>query len=314
MSTAGINESGYLDIGGIPQWVQIRGDDVRNPVLFFLHGGPGGSALVLGTAWRPWENRYTIVHWDQRGSGRTFEKNGATGGQLLTIDRMAADGLAVVEHLRGKFPGRPIILMGHSWGTVLGVTMIRTRPDWFAAYVGVAQVTNTRRNGTVRFEKLVAKLRAQGLVDETRALESIGPPPYGTDGAKWATLQRAADALGADPVTPKLPRPLPPEIRPTDREIIGRGMVFSRQQVMTNGEFGRLDLAAAGTKFAVPMFLISGAEDFVTPWELAEEFCRQIEAPHKEFVRIEGEGHFFPFNAPEKLFAEIEQRVGPRLG
>ena len=74
MSSSAIRESGYIKIGGIDQWVQIRGDSIANPVLLFLHGGPGGSAMVLGTGWREWEKDFTIVHWDQRGAGRTFDQ------------------------------------------------------------------------------------------------------------------------------------------------------------------------------------------------------------------------------------------------
>ena len=312
MQTPPVHESGYIEIGGIAQWVQIRGDEIGNPVLLFLHGGPGGSAMVLGTGWREWEKDFTLVHWDQRGAGRTFEKNGATGGDLMTIEQMTDDGLQIVEFLLGRLRMRKIILVGHSWGTVLGVRMIRAKPELFSAYVGVAQVTNTRRNGALRYQKLLAQLQTQGNAGAVRRLEQIGAPPYGRDQSRWAAFQGLAGLVPGDPIAPKLARPLPPEIRRNEREIIERGMMFSRQQIVWNGKFEHLDLPALGLKFEIPVFLFSGTHDQATPIELAMEYFTLLNAPHKEFVRFEGEGHFFLFNAPERFFAELLSRVRPR--
>jgi pimeloyl-ACP methyl ester carboxylesterase len=313
MPSASVYESGYVEIGGIAQWVQIRGAAVENPALLFLHGGPGGSAMVLGTGWRAWEEDFTIVHWDQRGAGRTFEKSGATGGELLTIEQMANDGLQVVEFLLGRLEAQKIILVGHSWGTVLGVRMIRARPKLFSSYVGVAQVTNTRRNGMLRHQKLCAQLETQGNVEAVRQLAQIGPPPYGRDQSKWATFHQMANLVPGDEVAPRLPRPLPPEIRPKEMEIIGRGMAFSRQQIISNGEFEHIDLPALGLKFEVPFFLFSGTHDRTTPLELAEEYFDLLDSPYKEFVQFDGEGHFFLFNKPDIFFTELMQRVRPRF-
>jgi pimeloyl-ACP methyl ester carboxylesterase len=312
MHSSAVNESGYVEIGGIHQWVQIRGDAADSPVLLFLHGGPGGSAIVAGTGWRQWERDFTIVHWDQRGAGRTFEKSGPTGGELMTIRRMADDGLQLVEFLLGRLQAPRIILVGHSWGTVIGVRMIRTKPELFGAYVGVAQVTNTRRNGALRYQRLIAWLQAQGNAEAVRRLERVGPPPYGADHSKWALFQQMTSLVPGDEIAPKMPRPLPPEIRSTDREVIGRGMAFSRQQIMGNGEFEHVDLPAVDLRFGIPIFLFSGTLDQVTPIELAEEYLGLIQAPYKELVRFEGDGHFFLFNAPERFFSELLQRVRPR--
>ena len=163
MPHSAINESGFVTIGGIEQWVQIRGDTTANPVLLFLHGGPGGSAMALGTGWREWEKDFTIVHWDQRGSGRTFEKSGTTGGELMTVEGMRNDGLELAAYLLPRLGAQKIILVGHSWGTVLGVRMIMAKPELFCAYVGVAQVTNTRRNGALRYQKLLGRLQEQRI-------------------------------------------------------------------------------------------------------------------------------------------------------
>jgi pimeloyl-ACP methyl ester carboxylesterase len=188
MHSSVIREASYIEIGGIPQWVQIRGDAAENPVLLFLHGGPGASAIKFGAGWREWEKDFTIVHWDQRGAGRTFKKNGTRLGELMTIQQMADDGLQLVEFLRDRLRARRIILVGHSWGSVIGIRMIRAKPDLFSAFVGVAQITNTRRNGALRYQKLIAALQTQGNAKAVRRLEQIGPPPYGPEHSKWAAF------------------------------------------------------------------------------------------------------------------------------
>jgi pimeloyl-ACP methyl ester carboxylesterase len=87
----------YVQIGGIDQWVQFRDHDPAKPVLLYLHGGPGGTSVPAAAAWKPWEEHFTVVHWDQRGAGRTFAKNRETGCGSLTIDRMVCDGIEVAE-------------------------------------------------------------------------------------------------------------------------------------------------------------------------------------------------------------------------
>jgi len=131
-----IEEGSYVSIGGIDQWIQIRGEDRANPVLLFIHGGPGGSALHRGTAWRSWEKYFTVVQWDQRGTGRTYRKNGEAEAPEMEIARMAQDGLEVSAYLCTHLNKKKIILFGGSWGSILSIHMLRKRDDLFSAYVG----------------------------------------------------------------------------------------------------------------------------------------------------------------------------------
>jgi len=347
MRSSAVHESGYIEIGGIPQWVQIRGDDAENPVLLFLHGGPGASAIELGAVWRQWEKDFTIVHWDQRGAGRTFKKNGSHLGELMTIQQMANDGLQLVEFLCGRLRARRIILVGHSWGSVIGIRMIRTKPDLFSAFVGAAQITNTRRNGALRYQKLVAALQTQGNAKAVRRLEQIGPPPYGPEHSKWAVFNslsalerhaynhRERDLRSfsgfrhyflalASRITLALIAIMPATITgcylafSTVQALAAllsadqRGSRFSWQQIIiSNGEFEHIDLPSTDLKFEVPIFFFSGTHDQLTPIEFAEEYLGLLDAPHKELVRFERRGHFFLFNASGKFFAELSCRVRP---
>jgi len=130
----------YVPIGGIEQWIQIGGQAPSHPVLLYLHGGPGGTSVPAAAAWQPWEAHFTVVHWDQRGAGRTYRRNGAAGCGRLTLERMVQDGIEVAEFLIAHTGQPKIFLVGHSWGSALGIHLLKRRPELFSAYVGTGQL------------------------------------------------------------------------------------------------------------------------------------------------------------------------------
>ena len=141
----GIDEEGFVQIGGIEQWVQIRGDDRRNPVLLWLNGGPGFSTVPRTLLYRDWERQFTVVMWDQRGEGKTFDHSGTSVAPSMTIAQMTKDGTAVADYVRKRLHKDKIILLGHSWGSLLGVHMVEARPDLFSVYVGTGQIANLEK-------------------------------------------------------------------------------------------------------------------------------------------------------------------------
>jgi pimeloyl-ACP methyl ester carboxylesterase len=175
----GIDEARYVAIGGLDQWITIRGEDKNNPVLLLLHGGPGDATNPWGYAgFRTWLKVFTVVQWDQRGAGRTFGKSGLSSGPTITIERMTQDGIELAEWLRKTLQKDKIIIVGHSWGSTLGVFMAKARPDLFHAFVGTGQVADPARNYSVAYEELLKK--AEGVRDlrAIRELKEIGRPPY----------------------------------------------------------------------------------------------------------------------------------------
>jgi pimeloyl-ACP methyl ester carboxylesterase len=183
-SADGIDEGHYVMIGGIEQWITIRGEDRGNPVLLFLHGGPGDATNPWGyAAFRPWLKAFTVVQWDQRGTGRTLGKSGPSVAATITIDRMTQDGIELAEMLRRMLQKDRILLVGHSWGSVLGVFMAKARPDLFFAFVGTGQVADQTRNYAVAYEALLDKAERLGESRAIRELRGVGPPPYADGGA-----------------------------------------------------------------------------------------------------------------------------------
>jgi pimeloyl-ACP methyl ester carboxylesterase len=308
----GIDEARYVEIGGIEQWITIRGEDRNNLVLLFLHGGPGDATNPWGYAgFRSWLKIFTVVQWDQRGAGRTLGKNGASSASTITIDRMTRDGIELAELLRKSLRKDKIVLVGHSWGSILGIFMAKARPDLFRAFVGTGQVTDLQRNYAVAYDELLKKAKKLGEQRAVQDLKSVGPPPY-PDGRgyaiqrRWANLFEGADffissmlglALGA------------PGYSLRDINDWTQGQIVSSQRLIP--EEAALDPKALRGEFALPVFVIQGSEDFTTPTRLARSFVNSIRARRKEFVTIKGGGHFAVFMKSDAFLKELAARVLP---
>jgi pimeloyl-ACP methyl ester carboxylesterase len=136
-----IDEQGFVRIGGIDQWIAVQGQNRTNPAILFLHGGPGQASSPFLSDFIPWETDFTVANWDQRGAGKTYGRNGPATPDM-SLDRMVADAIAVAEHLRGRLGKRKIVLVGHSWGSILGLEAVERRPELFHALVGTGQAVN----------------------------------------------------------------------------------------------------------------------------------------------------------------------------
>jgi pimeloyl-ACP methyl ester carboxylesterase len=312
----GIDEAKFLKIGGIEQWVTIRGEDRANPVVLLLHGGPGDATNPWGYAgFRTWLKRYTVVQWDQRGAGRTLARNGRASAAAVTIDRLVQDGVELAAALRTSLGKDKVLLVGHSWGSVLGVLMAKSKPDLFQAFVGTGQVGDPPRNYLVAHEALLAKARASGETRAIRELEEIGLPPY-KDGRgyqvqrRWSNLFEGADAFIASMLGFALSTP-----GYTMRDVNDwiDGQALSAERLVRPSS--TLAASALTGRFEVPVFVIQGAEDFTTPTSLARTFVDGVDAPRKKFVTIKG-GHFAVFmNSAEfleQLGALLAETMPPR--
>ncbi|HEY0896447.1 MAG TPA: alpha/beta fold hydrolase, partial [Sphingobacteriaceae bacterium] len=165
-----VSEAGFIRIGGLEQWVTIESADRSNPVILFLHGGPGSTMTPYSEAvYGQWKKEFTLVNWDQRGAGRTYGRNVPDGAgeefwaeHPLTVERMTADGIELSEYLVKNFGKRKIILVATSWGSVLGARMALARPDLFLAYVGHSQIVNSAEGFKHAFENTLRLARDAG--------------------------------------------------------------------------------------------------------------------------------------------------------
>ena len=291
-----VNEEAFVTIGGIPQWITIKGQDRDNPVLLLLHGGPAVTFTPNADAmFAGWDKDFTLVEWDQRGAGRTFTKNGGEAiASTMTLDRMVEDGLEVARYAAGHLGKKKVIVLGASWGSILGVHMIHAQPDLFYAYVGPAQIVNAQKNAALVYARVLAMARDAKDGEAVTAFEKIGPPP-------WHSF---ADLLVYEKVEQVYQRklaPRPPEapIDPAyasaaERADFAKAVDFSGHLFFgdkLDGPLAATDLPALGMTIKVPVFVIQGAHDMTALPELARDYVAGLKAPKKKFLLLPGAGH-----------------------
>lgn len=292
-----IDAQGFLPLGGIDQWVTIRGAACGNPILLFIHGGPGNPMSPYSEAiFADWESRFTIVQWDQRGAGRTFARNPAMAQDTLTIDRMASDGIELAASLADRLGQRRVVLIGTSWGSALAVHMAKARPHLFHAYVGISQLVGYRDNLDASYRNLLARARAAGDAATVAAIEALGPPPW-SNPRHFGTLRRAIRAYErgvADPSPHSWWVPAPLYATPAAAAAYEAGEDYSYLQFVGlagDGMLSRIDLPALGAGFEIPVFLVQGEEDMLTVAEVAGRYFDFVAAPDKRFVLVSRAGH-----------------------
>jgi pimeloyl-ACP methyl ester carboxylesterase len=309
----GVEEASFLRIGGIDQWVQIRGENRGNPVILFVHGGPGSSETPLSSLFRPWEKYFTVVMWDQRCAGKTFTRNGAGSCKGLSIAGVAHDGEELADYLRHRLHRDKIVVLGHSWGTMVGVRMVKDRPDLFSAYVGTGQVVSIAQKEPEIYARALARLRAAHDAAGIAALRKAGPPPYKS--FHELMVERGLSAKTDIPSE----RDLMSNMTPVGAFAPGWSLwdVYEFFQASGYAEAATFDADASydarelGLKFAMPVFIVEGAEDNITPADLARPYLDSLQAPHKEFIVIPDAGHSAVLTGPDVFLKILLTRVRP---
>lgn len=295
-----------VTLGGQKQWILIRGQNASNPVLLFLHGGPGApeTSLVkhyLGAL----EEDFVVVSWDQLGGGKSYSER--IPPERLTIDHMVSDGHELVSKLRQRFGKQKILLVGHSWGTVIGTRMAQEHPERFHGYVGVAQWTHSEEREALSYQRVLGWAKESGREDAVRDLERIGSPPYtGADEVKkievlktW--LQKSGGlTYGQDNMNLFLvPLLLSNEYTLAEKANFMNGLMFSMEHLWA--EAMTVDLPRTAPKLDLPLLFVSGRHDFNTPLSQIERYFAQLTAPQKEHVIFEKSAHSPCYEEPERF-------------
>jgi len=311
----GIAERGFVRIGGIDQWITIRGNDRRNPAILILHGGPGDAQSPLAYLYRHWEKSFTVVQWDQRGAGRTYARYGNSTPDM-TLDRIIEDGAEVANYARRHLHQDKVILLGHSWGSALGVYVLKRHPDLFSAFVGTGMLVNVqsmlRWHYAYSWARLTADHNERGLSE----LRQLGPPPYSTDAQKevmraWLDRYLApADGLYLLSSVGLMLRDAKYSLHDF-RELQAGHLSFSLPKMHLVLE--NIDLAALGYDMPVPFFIIDGQEDRITPPQIAARYFQRVKAPDKAMVLIPGAGHFAMMSNSDEFLEILLHRVRAAL-
>ncbi|HWM70865.1 MAG TPA: alpha/beta hydrolase [Steroidobacteraceae bacterium] len=315
----GVERLEKVRIGGIDQWLNIRGQDRRNPVLLMIHGGPGFVSMPLSWYFqRGWEEYFTVVQWDQRGSGKTYTSNDPVKiAPGMTPERMYQDADEVILWLRKEFGKDKIFVLGHSWGSSIGLTVAKRHPEWLHAYIGMAQMTNSpeseRRGWQFALEHAEADHNEQAIHD-LRALA-----PYAVDGKplplkdlylqrKWLDYYGGAIAWKRDFKVESAAVRLSPEYTDADVRSFGDGNEFSEQYLLAQAIM--TDFSTV-TTLKCPLILFSGRHDYNVSSTVGAEWFERVQAPSKRLVWFESSAHEIMDEEPGKLLLSLVEYARP---
>lgn len=311
-----------VNIGGLPQQLYIRGLKAGLPVLLFLHGGPGypeaGRAHRYGA---DLEEEFIMVHWDQRGAGRSYSSTLSPAD--MSIAQLTADTIELTEYLTSRFGVERIVLVAHSFGTTMGLLAAKKRPELYWAYVGMGQIVNLHLSEQISYKWALETATAQEKFDAVKQLRAIGQPPYGdTVGdymrgmsvhLRWIT--RLGGSIYGEANLKKVTQLARTAYRGwrVQPKQITAGVQFSFKTLWKDAR--SLDMFTAASEIKVPLFLVSGRLDYTTPFELVKRYQNAVVAPSgKHMVWFYNSAHWPHIEEPDKFARLLIDRVLPLVG
>ncbi|BAE81812.1 alpha/beta fold hydrolase [Desulfitobacterium hafniense] len=303
--------SEYIKINGTLQYLLHYCTDPALPVLLFLHGGPGMAESTFAYAFQEGMSQlFTVVHWDQRGAGKTLTKNKKNVG-YPTVDELLVDTLEVVRYLKKKYGKDKIVILGHSWGSMLGTLFVQKYPQEVLYYIGTGQFVDVVENERAGYDKLRELITEAGNLKNLAQLEKIGDYPesnYEKPMIKKIQSIRILQGkykigMNFGPILKALLKS--PVFRLSDLSSLVKGM--SNNKELWNYMFSS-NLYSESRVYQMPVFYILGADDFQAPHTIATRYFDTIEAPLKKLFIMNGAAHFMMLDQP-KGFAQILSEI-----
>lgn len=307
-----------VPVNGTPQCVMIRTEDVANPVVLFVHGGPGTSQLTLMKRnTRALERHFTVVNWDQRGAGKSFAA--ARDRSRMHMGQFVEDVIDLSASLAKRFGQEKILLVGHSWGSAIGMLAVSKRPELFSAYVGIGQVSRGQESELISYQWTLEQARQAGDASSVRKLTRIGPPPYSGTGwrSRFLTQRQLLGEYGGEfhgsrtgafgVVLKNLV--FSREYSIIDRINFFRGIFLSLDLLMQ--EQFATDLFVQVAEVKIPVFFCLGRHDFEVPSVLSARYFDALTAPSKQLVWFENSAHLPNTEERDKFNEFMIQTVLP---
>ncbi|MEK6481028.1 alpha/beta fold hydrolase [Catalinimonas sp. 4WD22] len=310
-----IAELKMISLGGMDQYILMRGEDKTKPVLLWLHGGPGAAQMPLARFLdKELEKEFVVVHWDQRGAGKSNHKG--FDEETMIVDQFLEDAHELTLYLKKKFGQDKVFLLGHSWGSQLGIELAAKYPEDFHAYIGVSQVVDNYRANTISYTWLKEKIEQKNDRADLKKLAGFGEPPY-TQHQDFVAYAMLIDKYGGnfDVAMPRLARRA---FRAPEYGLLD----YMRWLNGANRGSGKMwdEIYTYNTNFInqipsldIPVFFLSGKNDYNTPYQLVKEYYEILEAPMSELIVFENSAHTPFLGEPEKFSSEIIQ-IKAKLG
>ncbi len=316
-----IQEEKFVSINGIEQWITIKGDSSK-PIILFIHGGPGSPISPYSDMlYKEWEKDFIIVQWDQRGTGKTYGNNAPEElspdylkANPLSLEQMTNDGLAVSEYLLKYLGKQKIILLGTSWGSALGVKMATKQPELFYAYIGHSQMVNPAIDSEL-YNKVYKMAEKKKDTESLDILNTIGKPPY----ERAKNVGQLFKVIKKYEKAHSLPAPeswfvvSPAYDNKKDNQNRSDGDDYSFVNFAGDHKLGVLPMSASinlmkdNVNFQIPVYLIQGNEDILTPKERTKEYFKAIKSPKKKYYLLPKTAHGFNLSVLETQYKIVER-------
>lgn len=298
-----INEKYFLDLGGELQYVEITGTDRNNPILLFIHGGPAWPQTPQIRYYNAEiAEKYTLVVWEQRGAGKSYEKNPEPSN--LSLEQIVKDGHQLTEWLKEKYNQNKIYLAGYSWGSLVGVNMVKDKPENYFAYIGISQVINMYKGMEISQKWLMEQALQANDFASIRSIDSLANGSFYEDNLdrffkQWLLLNKYNGAVFDNESEKETEKAMSYY---EDYKNYNWFEVWEYSSKKLQGDMFETDIEKINT-MEVPVFLIQGKYDWNIPSVLAKEWFDELNAPKKKIYWFEKSGHG-PLEEEPKKFNE----------
>lgn len=312
-----ISEKIRVNINGVDQGMFIKGKDKTKPVLLFMHGGPGMPEYAVSQKYSTvLENYFTVCFWEQRGAGLSY--NSGISPDTMTVDQLISDTLEVTNYLRKRFRQEKIYIMGHSWGSFLGIQTAARKPELYYAYIGMGQITRQLESEKLAYNYMVEQFKTAGdkktlqkfMKYPINEMDTI-PPSY------WSLRDGPMHSLGIGTthimksVVSGIFLPVMQNREYTFREKINvwRGKYFCNNSTSLWDKMITTDLTKEVQKLEIPVYFCDGIYDYTVSYRLAKVYFDKLRAPMKGFYTFYKSAHSPLFEEPEKFERILQEDV-----
>ncbi len=314
VSSQGIDSLESISLGGLRQWIYIRGENKAKPVLLFLHGGPGSSEMAMASKRYQGrlEKEFVIVHWDQRGAGKTYSIDQDIS--QFTLDDYITDTVELTNILRNRFNKNKIYLAGHSWGSILGISTVAQNPELYHAYIGIGQVSNFDKSEKISYRNVLETAKKRGDAEAIKELEGVGEPPYSklSDvGVERKYVNKYGGMIYGESE--------PMKIIAKDYFSFPHYSTLDLMYRLPVGSYNSLsglwpwlqkkDMFIDVPAVKIPVYFMLGRHDNTVPSSLSEKYFNALKAPRKRLIWFENSSHAPNYEESDKFHKVMTEEV-----
>jgi pimeloyl-ACP methyl ester carboxylesterase len=308
-----VSEKIFVDINGVKQGMIIRGRDLNNPILLYVHGGMPDTFLNQRYP-NDLETVFTVVWWEQRGAGLSY--NPHTSREMLTSEQMVSDTLAVTNYLRRRFNRDRIYLMGHSGGSFIGIQAAAQAPELYYAYIGMAQMSDQFKSERLAYQYMLEEFKKNGNARMVRRLESAPVTADEVPDAYLAVRDVAMHSLGIGTMH---------NMRLVERDLFLESFRYRGYTLKEKVNFWRAkfssgvsslwkenistNLSQAVPKLEIPVYFLEGIYDYTCSYTEAEAYFERLNAPVKGFYTFDHSAHSPLFEEPGRTMQILREDV-----